>query len=257
MTRSQHALLSCLFLLVLLPMDTVAQRPPAPIDLVGVTADSTGARERGGGAAVPTVLAGLPTLQIPGPTLDQWKEILRILTTSGFTEEMLRLYFGVDLAGIPQVVADGWAVVSPALTQARVLAGGFATSEAALVAAPTLLVALVAASIIPQAVLQARMQSSEMQGLDDMRKWQTEQEILEDVFRRRRKGSNWIRIPSFTNTADIIVTGPGAGEISAENFQNYLQAAGRARGNPSKENLKRAMAALQMIQLAASLWPEE
>jgi hypothetical protein len=187
-----------------------------------------------------------------GPTLDQWKEIFRMLTASGLTAEFIKHAWGADLGEVPKMLAEKWDTIKPALHHARVLAGGFVTSRAFLVGAPTILMAFVAAGMLTVAVVEARFAAKELQGIEDMRKWQMEQALLYDLYGKRVKNQDWIRVPSFTDTADIIVTGPNAGEVSDQNFQNYLRAAGRARGNATPANIQRALQALKMIQMAAS-----
>jgi hypothetical protein len=186
-----------------------------------------------------------------GPTPEQVAEIIRILTAAGFTRELILQTLGADISGIPAFLAENWATVGPALQQARVLAGGFATSRALAVGGPTVLAALLAAGLITVAIFQARLRSAELSGLNEMREWQMNDAMAFDLYRRRSRGQNWIRVPSYTRSADIIIVGPSAGEISEQNFQNYLQAAGRARGNPSAQNLERVAAAMRMLQRAA------
>src|SRR4051794_12320298 len=120
----------CVVLLILL---VLAARPvrSQSIELLGNSSGGIGA-----GAAPGVLLAS-------GPSPEEWQEIVKILTAAGFTDEMLIRIFGVDLGGVPQRLAQNWDLVGPALTHARTLAGGFATSDALLAAAPTILVALV------------------------------------------------------------------------------------------------------------------
>jgi len=118
--------------------------------------------------------------------------------------------------------------------------------------APSLLIGLTVAGVITQTIYRTRMAAVAAESQNQAREWQMNAADL-NTWRRNNVRQYGLRVPSWSNTADIYIQGPSAHLVAEENFQNYLQAAFRARGNPNQQNITQAMAALEMVVRAANV----